>query len=193
MPEQFFTEKGIAGSLRFGCFCSNNAHNQTNEIGIAAIEHADFDGIERLALVTGGEIVSTFDHPELVKLGTCGRIEEIMIGEDRMIQFSGLPHQGACTIILRGGSQQLLDEAERSIHDALCVLSQVGVSSHCHLLLSSFSTTKVVCTDTRTVLGAGCSEALMARAVDELAARTPGKQALVNVSPSSSLDNRFWA
>merc|ERR1719262_1966687 len=43
--------------------------------GIMAIEHADFDGIERLALVTGGEIVSTFGNPELVKLGTCDLIE----------------------------------------------------------------------------------------------------------------------
>jgi T-complex protein 1 subunit beta len=53
------------------------------DAGIAAIEHADFDGVERLALVTGGEIVSTFDHPELVKLGHCDLIEEIMIGEDK--------------------------------------------------------------------------------------------------------------
>lgn len=42
-----------------------------------AIEHADFDGIERLALVTGGEIVSTFDNPDLVKLGHCKLIEEV--------------------------------------------------------------------------------------------------------------------
>jgi T-complex protein 1 subunit beta len=137
VPEQYFADKGVA-----------------------AIEHADFDGIERLALVTGGEIVSTFEHPELVKLGTCARIEEIIVGEDRMIQFSGLPHAGACTIVLRGASQQLLDEAERSVHDALSVLSQLAA------------------TDTRTTLGAGCSEALMACAVDKLAQRTAGKQAL---------------
>lgn len=54
-----------------------------------AIEHADFDGIERLALVLGGEIVSTFDNPDTVKLGQCKLIEEIMIGEDRLIHFSG--------------------------------------------------------------------------------------------------------
>ncbi len=47
-----------------------------------AIEHADFEGIERLALVLGGEIVSTFGDPEKVKIGTCDLIEEIMIGED---------------------------------------------------------------------------------------------------------------
>jgi T-complex protein 1 subunit beta len=44
-----------------------------------AIEHADFDGIERLALVTGGEIVSTFDNPELVKLGKCDVIEQVCL------------------------------------------------------------------------------------------------------------------
>lgn len=47
------------------------------EHGVMAIEHADFDGIERLAAVTGGEVASTFDHPELVTLGECNVIEEV--------------------------------------------------------------------------------------------------------------------
>jgi len=130
------------------------------EHGVLAIEHADFDGIERLALVTGGEIVSTFDRPDLVKLGECKSIDEIMIGEDKLIRFSGVPHAAACTIVLRGPGQHVLDEAERSLHDALCVLSQ-AVSS-----------------DTRIVFGGGCSETAMAKAVDELAVRTQGKKAL---------------
>lgn len=46
---------------------------------IMAIEHADFDGVERLAAVTGGDVVSTFDHP--VKLGECDSIE--MVGQLR--------------------------------------------------------------------------------------------------------------
>lgn len=49
------------------------------DAGVMAIEHADFDGIERLALVTGGEIVSTFDNPNLVKLGSCDVIEQVII------------------------------------------------------------------------------------------------------------------
>ena len=49
------------------------------EAGVMAIEHADFDGIERLAAVTGGEVVSTFDHPELVTLGECDVIEEVCV------------------------------------------------------------------------------------------------------------------
>jgi len=129
------------------------------EAGICAIEHADFDNIERLALVTGGEICSTFDHPESVKLGHAKLIEEIMIGEDRLIKFSGVELGEACTIVLRGASSHLLEEAERSLHDALCVLTQ---------------TVK----DRRCVFGGGCPEMIMAKAVDELALKTPGKRAL---------------
>ncbi|KAI8802883.1 chaperonin Cpn60/TCP-1 family [Cladochytrium replicatum] len=136
--------------------------------GIMAIEHADFDGIERLALVTGGEITSTFDHPDLVQLGHCDLIEEIMIGEDRLIKFSGVAAGEACTIVLRGATTQLLDEAERSLHDALCVLSQTVQ-------------------EPRVVLGGGCSECLMAKAVEETAAVTAGKKALAIESFAKAL------
>lgn len=129
------------------------------DAGILAIEHADFDGIERLALVTGGQIASTFDDPGALVLGECAAIEQIMIGEDRLLKFSGVRSGEACSVVLRGGTAQLLEEAERSLHDAFCVLSQTV-------------------REPRTVLGAGCAEMLMARAVDDLVTRTPGKGAL---------------
>ena len=69
--------------------------------GVMAIEHADFDGIERLALVTGGEIVSTFGNPELVKIGKCDLIEQVEIGEEILIKFSGVALGEACSIVLR--------------------------------------------------------------------------------------------
>ncbi|VAI08455.1 unnamed protein product [Triticum turgidum subsp. durum] len=127
------------------------------DAGILAVEHADFEGIERLALVTGGDIASTFDNPESVKLGHCKLIEEIMIGEDRLIHFSGVAMGQACTIVLRGASEHVLDEAERSLHDALCVLSQTV-------------------TDTRVIYGGGWPEMVMSKEVDELARKTPGKK-----------------
>ena len=61
-----------------------------SDAGVMAIEHADFEGIEQLALVLGGEIVSTFGNPEKVKLGSCKLIEEIMIGEDKVSELLGL-------------------------------------------------------------------------------------------------------
>lgn len=42
-------------------------------------------------ILSGGEIVSTFDTPENVKFGSCDLIEEVMIGEDRLLRFSGVP------------------------------------------------------------------------------------------------------
>ncbi|KAL7008657.1 T-complex protein 1 subunit beta [Cystobasidiomycetes sp. EMM_F5] len=127
--------------------------------GIMCIEHADFEGVERLALVTGGEIASTFERPDLVKLGQCDTIEEIMIGEDRLIKFSGVAAGQACTVVLRGATSQMVDEADRSLHDALSVLSQ---------------TIK----ETPIVYGGGCSEMLMANRVDDIAKKTQGKQAI---------------
>src|SRR5882757_1308910 len=61
------------------------------EKGVLTIEHADFEGVERLSLVTGGEIASTFDRPDLVKLGHCDLIEEIIIGEDKVRLSCALP------------------------------------------------------------------------------------------------------
>mmetsp|Transcript_55162 Transcript_55162/g.81002 ORF Transcript_55162/g.81002 Transcript_55162/m.81002 type:complete len:526 (-) Transcript_55162:94-1671(-) len=135
-PEQYFTDNGIM-----------------------SIEHADFEGVERLSAVLGGEIASTFDNPSMIKMGACDRIEEIIIGEDKLIAFKGCKGGEACTLVLRGASTHILDEMERSIHDALCVL-------------------KTVVKDTRAIYGGGNSEVMMAEAVDELAKQTPGKKSL---------------
>jgi T-complex protein 1 subunit beta len=121
--------------------------------------HADFEGVERLALVLGAEIASTFENPNSIRLGTCKLIEEVMIGEDRLIHFSGVALGEACTIVLRGANEHVLDEAERSMHDALCVLSQTIANKG-------------------VLLGGGNPEIVMAQRVDALAARTPGKVAM---------------
>lgn len=138
------------------------------DAGVMAIEHADFEGVERLALVLGGEIVSTFDNPEKVKLGHCDLIEEVIIGEDKLLRFSGVALGEACSIVLRGATKQILDEAERSLHDALCVLTQ---------------TVK----EPRIVYGGGCSEMLMANVVSNLASQTPGKEAIAMESFAKAL------
>jgi T-complex protein 1 subunit beta len=74
-----------------------------------------------------------------------------------MIHFSGVEKGEACTIVLRGASNHILDEAERSLHDALCVLVSIVE-------------------DFRIIYGAGFPEMKMARAVDESARRNVGKK-----------------
>ena len=44
------------------------------------------------------------------------------IGDDVLLKFSGVPLGEACSIVLRGATEQIVAEAERSLHDALCVL-----------------------------------------------------------------------
>lgn len=134
------------------------------EKGVMVIEHADFDGTERLAAVLGADILSTFSDQSFgeghePKLGYCELIEEIMIGEDKVIKFSGTAAGEACSIVLRGSGSHILDEAERSIHDAICVL-MAAVKSH------------------RVVYGGGNCEIRMSLAVEELAKTVKGKQAL---------------
>jgi T-complex protein 1 subunit beta len=68
--------------LPINCFINrqliyNYPETLFTEAGIMAIEHADFDGMERLAAVLGGQIVSTFDTPELVTIGECQIIEQV--------------------------------------------------------------------------------------------------------------------
>merc|ERR1712032_1740448 len=97
------------------------------------------------------------DNPEETKLGFCKRIEEIMIGEDKVIKFSGCAQGEACTIVLRGASQHILDEAERSLHDALAVLYQTVQ-------------------DSRVVYGGGAMEMAMANAVLQKLPEVEGKE-----------------
>jgi T-complex protein 1 subunit beta len=125
------------------------------------IEHADFEGIERLAVATGAEIISTFDQSDRSEdiLGYASKIEEIMIGEDKFIKFSGCKSNKSCTIVLRGSSKHILDEAERSFHDAICVL------------VNTVKNNKVL-------FGGGNSEMRMAAAVDKLAKTVKGKTAI---------------
>merc|ERR1712187_722915 len=129
------------------------------ERNIMAIEHSDFDGTERLAAVLGSDIASTFENPAETKLGHCKKIEEVMIGEDKVIKFSGCAQGEACTIVLRGASTHILDEAERSLHDALAVLFQTV-------------------TETRVVHGGGSTEMAMSNAILQKMASMEGKENL---------------
>lgn len=138
------------------------------EAGVSMVEHADFEGIERLALVVDGEIASSFQETASIKMGTADLIEEIMIGEDRLIRIQGVPNASACTVVLRGATHNILEEAERSLHDALSVLSQTVKEPRC-------------------VFGGGCSEMLMANKVDDLAVVSEGKESIAIGAFASAL------
>jgi len=78
--------------------------------------------IELVAMATGARIIPRFQEISPEKLGTCGLIKELHFGtlDERMLVIEECAKAKAVTIFVRGGSEQIVDEAKRSIHDALC-------------------------------------------------------------------------
>jgi len=80
--------------------------------------------IELIAIATGGRIVPRFQELSKEKLGTAGLVREISFGttKDRMLVIEECLNSKAVTIFLRGGTKMIVDEAKRSMHDALCAV-----------------------------------------------------------------------
>eukprot|EP00914_Ancora_sagittata_P006686 GHVO01013410.1.p1 GENE.GHVO01013410.1~~GHVO01013410.1.p1 ORF type:complete len:551 (-),score=83.25 GHVO01013410.1:71-1684(-) len=103
----------------------------------------DDGDMKRAAAATGASILSSVNHMSPSSLGTCGTFEEIQIGNDRYNIFGSCAQSKSATIILRGGATQFLEEAERSLHDAIevvrravCVESFVGGGGSTEMELS---------------------------------------------------------
>jgi len=79
--------------------------------------------IEKLAKATGAKVISKLDDMLKEDLGKAGLVEERKIGDDRMTFVTGCPGAKAVSILIRGGTEHVVDEMDRSIHDALSVVS----------------------------------------------------------------------
>ena len=127
--------------------------------GIIAIRRAKKSDMEKLAKATGGKIVSRLDDISPADLGYAALVEERRIGDDKMTFIEGCKNPKAVTILIRGGTERLNAEAERSIHDALCVIRD--------LIL-----------EPRIVAGGSAPELEMANALKKYAETLPGREQL---------------
>jgi T-complex protein 1 subunit eta len=82
------------------------------------------DDLQRVVLATGGVVQSTTSNIPVSALGHCAVFEERQIGNERFNFFTGCKNSKTATIILRGGAQQFIDEADRSLHDAICIVKR---------------------------------------------------------------------
>ncbi|RNF08597.1 T-complex protein 1 subunit eta [Trypanosoma conorhini] len=82
------------------------------------------DDMARVALATGGVVQSTVSNIPKETLGSCALFEERQVGTERYNFFTGCNNAKTATIILRGGAQQFIDEADRSLHDAICIVKR---------------------------------------------------------------------
>ena len=112
--------------------------------------------IEQIALATGGRIISNFKDIKKEKLGKAREVKEINIGtkNEKMIVLEDCLTKKAVTILVRGGSSMIVDEAKRCLHDALCVVRNI-------------------ITDPNIVYGGGATEISCALHVAEKADNTP--------------------
>eukprot|EP01006_Ploeotia_vitrea_P055669 TRINITY_DN68022_c5_g5_i2.p1 TRINITY_DN68022_c5_g5~~TRINITY_DN68022_c5_g5_i2.p1 ORF type:complete len:536 (-),score=69.73 TRINITY_DN68022_c5_g5_i2:830-2392(-) len=80
--------------------------------------------LELLAIATGARIVPRFEELSADKLGVAGSVKEVGFGttKDRMVFIENCKNSKAVTIFVRGGNKMIVEEAKRSIHDALCVV-----------------------------------------------------------------------
>jgi thermosome len=90
--------------------------------GVIAIRRAKKSDMEKLARATGGKIVSNIDALAPSDLGYAALVEERRTGDDKMTYIEGCKNPKSVTLLIRGGTQRMTAEAERSIHDALCVV-----------------------------------------------------------------------
>ena len=93
--------------------------------GVIAIRRAKKSDMEKLARATGAKIISSIDALTASDLGYAALVEERRTGDDKMTYIEGCKNPKSVTLLIRGGTQRMTAEAERSLHDALCVVKDL--------------------------------------------------------------------
>jgi T-complex protein 1 subunit eta len=137
LATQYFADRNI--------FCAGRVENED---------------LERTRRAAGGEVQTTVQGVTPDVLGTCGKFEEKQIGAERFNLFTGCPHTKTSTILIRGGAQQFIDEAERSLNDSIMIVRRAM-------------------RNTKVVGGGGAIEMELSRFLREYARTCKGKQQLV--------------
>merc|ERR1711871_1544190 len=80
--------------------------------------------LELIAVATGGRIVPRFEELSPEKLGSAGRVREVTFGttKDQMLFVEDCQISKAVTVLIKGGNKMIVEEAKRSLHDAMCVV-----------------------------------------------------------------------
>ncbi|MEM3783547.1 MAG: thermosome subunit beta [Candidatus Bathyarchaeia archaeon] len=127
--------------------------------GILAVKNVSSSDMEKLARATGGKIVASVKDLTSDVLGEAKIVEEVKIGEDKLVYVRECKNPKAVTIVVRGGTEHVVDEAERSLHDALCVVRNA-------------------IEDGKIVPGGGAPEAEVAKQLRDYAVKVGGREQL---------------
>lgn len=99
------------------------AQHYMAKAGIMAIRRAKKSDMEALSKATGGKIVTNLDDLTAKDLGNAAKVEEKKIGESNMTFITGCPEAKSVSVLLRGGTEHVVDEIRRAFDDAVGVVS----------------------------------------------------------------------
>lgn len=127
--------------------------------------------IELIAIATNGRIVPRFEDLSADKLGHAGIVREMSFGttREKMLVIEDCANTRAVTVFVRGSNKMIIDEAKRSLHDALCVVRNLV-------------------RDNRVVYGGGAAEIACSLAVEEAARMAPGLEQYAMKAFAEALD-----
>ncbi|KAG6190828.1 T-complex protein 1 subunit epsilon [Claviceps purpurea] len=127
--------------------------------------------IELIAIATNGRIVPRFEDLKPDKLGSAGVVREMTFGttREKMLVIEECANTRAVTVFCRGSNKMIIEEAKRSLHDALCVVRNLV-------------------RDNRVVYGGGAAEIACSLAVEDAAVQTPGLEQYAMRAFSEALD-----
>ncbi len=137
--------------------------------GIYAVRRVKKSDMEKLAKATGANIVSKVSELTPQDVGTAGLVEERKIGDDALTFVTGAKKARAVSILMRGGTEHVLDEIERSMDDALNVVA-------------------VAVEDGRYVYGGGATAEELAMRLRDEAARIGGREQIAFESFADALE-----
>ena len=137
--------------------------------GILAVRRIKKSDMEKLAKATGGKTITNLDDINPADLGYASLVEERKIGDDKMTFIEGCKHPHAVTILIRGGTERIVDEAERSLHDALCVVRDIVE-------------------EPKVLAGGGAPELEISRILKKYAGTLPGREQLAAKSFAEALE-----
>jgi T-complex protein 1 subunit epsilon len=128
--------------------------------------------IELIAIATNGRIVPRFEDLSAEKLGKAGIVREMSFGttREKMLVIEDCANTRAVTVFVRGSNKMIIDEAKRSLHDALCVVRNLVK-------------------DNRIVYGGGAAEIACSLAVEDAAVKSPGLEQYAMRAFAEALDS----
>ena len=163
----------VAKSSANVVFCEKGIDDQVlaslAKKGILTVKNVSSSDMEKLAKATGGSVVGTLRDLAKTSLGAAKLVEEVRIGDDKLVFVREAKNPKAVTIMIRGGSEHVIDEAERSLHDALCVVRNAVE-------------------DGKILAGGGAPEAELSKRLKDYAAKVGGREQLAVTAFAEALE-----